>query len=164
MEAIIRKRKKEDAQELAHAIATVWNDTYKGIVNEEFLNNLFNYENDSAEKIKKHIVDQPNYYILEINNRIAGWIYFELDSDKYKDAAEIHSLYILKEYQGKGYGKKLYNFAVDMIKKNKIEKLVIGCLDGNKSNDFYKHIGGKYIKSGLFRDEYKENYYLFNLC
>lgn len=41
--------------------------------------------------------------------------------------------------------------------------LVIGCLDGNPSNEFYKHLGGKYIGNHLFRERYLENIYLFEL-
>lgn len=40
----IRKRKIEYSEELAHAIATVWNTTYKGIVDNEFLIGLLNSE------------------------------------------------------------------------------------------------------------------------
>ena len=40
--------------------------------------------------------------------------------------------------------------------------MIIGCLDGNKSNEFYKHIGGKYIKQRMFeRLGMLENVYLF---
>lgn len=37
MKPLIRKRKIEDSDELAHCIAIVWNTTYKGIVDDEFL-------------------------------------------------------------------------------------------------------------------------------
>ena len=47
--------------------------------------------------------------------------------------------------------------------KKGIKKLIIGCLDGNPSNNFYKHLGGKYIGNDLFREKYIENIYLFEL-
>lgn len=40
---------------------------------------------------------------------------------------------------------------------------MIGCHDSNPANDFYKHLGGKYLNYRLFRDKYKENVYLFEL-
>lgn len=40
---------------------------------------------------------------------------------------------------------------------------MIGCLDGNPSNNFYKHLGGKYLGNSLFREKYIENIYLFEL-
>lgn len=163
MNPVIRKRRISDSEELAHAIATVWNTTYKGIVDDEFLKGIWNREKQSAEKLKNSINEQPHYYVLVLQNKIIGWIYFTLDSDKYESSAEIHSLYILKEYQGNGFGKLLYNYAVEIILKNKIKKLIIGCLDGNPSNNFYKHLGGKYIGNHLFRERYLENIYLFEL-
>lgn len=163
MNPVIRKRKISDSGELAHAIATVWNTIYKGIVDDEFLIGLLNSEKQSAERLKNSINEQPHYYVLVLQNKIIGWIYFTLDSDKYESSAEIHSLYILKEYQGNGYGKLLYNYAVEIILKNKIKKVIIGCLDGNPSNNFYKHLGGKYIGNHLFRETYLKNIYLFEL-
>ncbi len=163
MNPIIRKRKKEDSNELAHAIALVWNTMYKGIVDDDFLKGLLDNEtiNNSAEKLKNSINSQPNYYVLTLQDKIIGWIYYTLDSDKYENAAEIHSLYVLKEYQGNGYGRLLYNYAIKNIMKKGIKKLIIGCLDGNPSNNFYKHLGGKYIGNDLFREKYIENIYLF---
>ncbi len=163
MKPVIRKRKVEDSEELAHCIAVVWNTTYKGIVDDEFLSGLLHSEKQSAERLKHNINEQPYYYVLILQNKIIGWVYFTLESDKYENAAEIHSLYVLKEYQGKGYGKLLYHYAVSILLKHKIRRFVIGCLDGNPSNSFYKHLGGKYIGNYLFREKYLENIYLFEL-
>lgn len=163
MKPEIRKRELKDSDELAHAIAVIWNTTYKGIVDDEFLEGLLQNEKESAEKLRNNLSKQPNYYVLTLDNKIIGWIYFTLDSDKYENAAEIHSLYVLKKWQGRGYGKLLYNYAVDIISQNGIKKLIIGCLDGNPSNEFYKYLGGKYIGNYLFREKYLENIYLFGL-
>ena len=163
MNPIIRKRKKEDSQELAHCIATVWNTTYKGIVDDDLLTNLLNGETENAERLKNNINSQPNYYVLTLDNKIIGWVYFTLENKEYENAAEIHSLYIQKEYQKNGYGKLLYDYATQKILNHGIKKIIIGCLNGNPSNDFYKHLGGKYIGNRLFRDKYLENIYLFEL-
>lgn len=37
--------------------------------------------------------------------------------------------------------------AKEQLKK----KIIISCLKGNKANDFYKHIGGIYIKNRVFK-------------
>ncbi len=163
MKPEIRRRKIEDSDELAHCIAIVWNTTYKGIVDDEFLTGLLDNERQSAQRLKNNINEQPYYYVLLLQNKIIGWVYFTLDSDKYENAAEIHSLYILKEYQGNGYGKLLYNYVIEILLKKKIKKLIIGCLDGNSSNEFYKYLGGKYIGNHFFREKYLENVYLFEL-
>ena len=159
----IRKRRIEDSNELAHAIVIIWNTTYKGIVSDEFLKDLLNNETVIAKNLRKSIKEQPYYYVLISQDKIIGWIYFTLESENLKETAEIHSLYILKEYQGIDYGKLLYNYAINIILKNNLNKVVIGCLDGNPSNEFYKHLGGKYIENHFFKEKYLEKLYLFEL-
>ena len=159
----IRKWTKEDSEELANKIAVVWNTTYKGIVEDEFLKYLLENEKYSAERLKNNLDEQPFYYVLTLENKIIGWIYFTMESDVLKGAAEIHHLYVLKKNQKMSYGKKFYDFAVKKIKENHIHKLVIGCLDKNPANDFYKHLGGKYLTNRLWREHYIENVYLFEI-
>lgn len=147
----IRKRRKEDSEELAHKIAVVWNTTYKGIVEDEFLKHLLASEKYSAERLKNNLNEQPCYYVLTLEKKIIGWVYFTLESD------------LLKEYQQKGYGKKLYDYVVTKIKEKHLHNLVIGCLDKNLANEFYKHLGGKYLTNRLWREKYIENVYLFEI-
>ena len=45
----IRKRRIEYSEASAHAIATVWNTTYKGIVDDDFLKGLLNTQKQSAK-------------------------------------------------------------------------------------------------------------------
>lgn len=72
MNPIIRKRKIEDSTELAHSIALVWNTTYKGIIDDVFFKGLFDYEKESAERLKSNINDQPYYYVLTLQDKIIG--------------------------------------------------------------------------------------------
>ena len=60
MKSEIRKRKIEDSEELAHAIAVVWNTTYKGIVDEDFLIELF----ENATNYER-IVMKPGQFLSE---------------------------------------------------------------------------------------------------
>lgn len=52
MKPEIRKRRIDDSEELAHAIAIVWNTTYKGIVDDKFLTGWLHNEKQSAERLK----------------------------------------------------------------------------------------------------------------
>lgn len=163
MEPIIRKLKKEDASELAQNIAEIWNDTYKGIVSDKFLSGLYDHVEQSAQSLQKEVETNQNFYVIELNNKIIGWSKFDFSTDKYQDAAEIHSLYVLKAYHKKGYGRLLLEFVCNKIKGKNINKVIIGCLEGNPSNEFYKHIGCKFINTSLFREEYTENIYLLEI-
>ena len=42
-------------------------------------------------------------------------------------------------------------------------KMIIGCLKGNLANEFYKHMGGKFIKIRIFEKlQVPENVYYFD--
>ena len=78
----------------------------------------------------------------------------------------MQSLYVLQEYQKNGIGKELIQKAFNEAKKAGYKKMIIGCLEGNKSNGFYKKMGGKFIKKRKFKlpnQTLYENVYKYNL-
>ena len=57
---------------------------------------------------------------------------------------------------------KLIEAGIKELKLMNFDKMVIGCLEGNPSNNFYKHIGGKFIKTRIFENlQLLENVYYF---
>lgn len=98
-----------------------------------------------------------------MDNEIVGFVNIGKTNYKnYSNCGEIHALYILKKYQGYGFGKKLIKAGIDELKKLSCNKMIIGCLDGNLSNEFYKHIGGKKLETRMFEKlQLPENVYLF---
>ena len=49
-----------------------------------------------------------------------------------------------------------------ILKKMGFDKMIIACLVGNPTNEFYKHIGGKLIKKRIFKKlNLLENVYYF---
>ena len=50
MKHIIRKLKSEDYKSVTHVITVAWNETYKGIVPDEILNNMYLNEDERIEK------------------------------------------------------------------------------------------------------------------
>ena len=50
MNYLIRKRTKDDCKAVAHVVTIAWNETYKGIVPEWFLEQLKNNEEERATK------------------------------------------------------------------------------------------------------------------
>ena len=47
--------------------------------------------------------------------------------------------------KGKGFGKILFDKAINELKEMNYDKMIIGCLSENPSNEFYKHMGGKFV-------------------
>lgn len=165
---VIRKKELNDCAAVEKITTIGWQSTYRGIVNDPFLDFLSINEQEritkSIEKIDR--LDKITY-VLELNNNVIGFINFGKSSYKeYNDIGEIFALYLLPEYQHLGYGNALVQKGLHELHKLGYKNAIIGCLSKNKNNEFYKHIGGKLIGTRPFlktMDNLEENIYLFNI-
>lgn len=163
---MIRYYTKEDIAEYQKLVTKVWQETYPGIVNQDFLNELFQTEQQRIELNTMFYNETvKDKLLLEIDNKIVGFTHFgPTDDPLYPNTGEIFALYILKDYQGKGYGKKLIQASIKELIKQGFTSMIIGCISKNPSNEFYKHLGGiiksqrPYPKTG---DNLVENIYYF---
>lgn len=160
---IIRKATIKDSYDITKVVTISWNETYKGIVPNDFLEELKHNEDERNEIFINTFKNQ--HLVLEINNKVVGFVYYDKCNDKELDnCGEIVALYIMNKYKGLGYGRKLVNEAVKELKNMGFDKMIISCLKGNPSNGFYEHIGGKYLKDCIFeRLNLKENVYYYEI-
>lgn len=166
MKYIIRKKERKDCKDVAHVVTVAWNETYKGIVSDEFLNNLYlNEEERAVNSYNKFNENDNHQYVLEVDEKIVGFINVgSSNENEYDNCGEIHALYIISEYKGYGFGKKLIEAGIKELKSEGFNKMVIGCLEGNPSNEFYKHIGGVFVKQRIFEKlQLPENVYYFEI-
>ena len=61
--------------------------------------------------------------------------------------AEIASIYILKDYQKMGIGRKFFEIAIELTKRANKTKFMLNVLDRNSAVEFYKKMGGKIIET-----------------
>lgn len=165
MNYVIRKATIEDYKDIAHIVTIAWNETYKGIVPDWFLDKLKINENERTKNLCDQFGKNGNcQFVLEIDNKIVGFVNLGISTDdEYKDCGEIFALYIIAKYKRNGFGRKLVDEAKKELKNMGFNKMIIACLKGNPSNEFYKHIGGVYIKDGLYkRLGLLENIYYFD--
>ncbi len=164
----VEKSKKEDCRAIVEFITKTWNQTYRGIVNDEFLDNLEKTEEKRYINAMNSFDKRSNMqYIIKKDNKIIAYLKLsKIKNDEYKESIELQSLYVLKEYQKTGIGKELIQKAFNEAKKAGYKKMIIGCLEENKSNGFYKKMGGKFIKKREFNlpnQTLYENVYEYNL-
>ena len=125
---------------------------------------MYKNEDERVKNSYEHFDERDNHqYVLEVDNKIVGFINVgSADNPDFDNCGEIYAVYIIKGYKGYGFGKKLIEYGIKELKDMGYNKMVIGCLDGNKSNEFYKHIGGKFIKTRMFEKlQLPENVYFF---
>lgn len=158
----IRRRERNDCKDISHVVAVSWNETYKGIVSDEFLNDLYNNEERNASNSFINFNEDNNHqFVLEIGGKVVGFV--KVGDSNWNDCGELCAIYILKKYKGLGFGRKLFDAGVNELKKMGFNKMIVGCLKGNPSNEFYKHMGGNLIKTRNYeRLNLPENVYLFD--
>ena len=165
MAYVIRKGRKEDSKAITRIVTQEWNSTYKGMVPDYYLEELKEKEEERTQKLYDKFDIYYNHLVLEENNKVVGFSRYGRTNDLELDyCGELYALYVLDEYHGKGYGKELVEKTKEELKKMGYDKMIIACLKENPSNEFYKHIGGKYIKDGVYlKFNLKENIYYYEI-
>ena len=120
----------QDCAAIAHVVTVAWNETYKGIVPDWFLEELKINVPDRAKKTYDEYDENNNHkYVLEVDNEIVGFTNFGPSMDEeYDNCGEIFALYVLKAFKGNGYGKKLVERDTKELKEMGFDKMIIACL------------------------------------
>ncbi len=141
----IRKSCFEDIEAIVDINIKTWRTTYSNIIDEDF---LFKLEDSiearikrSKERFKSGNTNETTLVAVE-NQKVLGFIVFgkarETEAVNINGFLEIYAVYVLKEAQGKGIGKKLIKEA----SKNH-ENVLIWALKDNPFVGFYKKLGGR---------------------
>ena len=152
MEFIIREALLEDAYKRAVCHVSSWRSAYKGIVPDEVLDNLS--EEEIADKFKKEI-EQKGYtfYCAEYEGKIIGHFNIRRSHDEDKpNAGEVHGIYLIEEFWGKGYGKKMMSCAIDSLKQMGYNEIILWVLEeNNRARRFYEKCG--FVFDGTKKEE-----------
>jgi ribosomal protein S18 acetylase RimI-like enzyme len=133
---IIRKATIEDAEGKGYVHYQSWIETYTGLFPDEVMERL------SLEKSIDNARKYPeNTYVAIVDDKIIGFsCYLESRDEDLEDTGEIMAIYILKEYQGNGVGKKLMEVCYkELSQYSKLSLWVLG--DNKKSVGFYEKEG-----------------------
>jgi len=136
---IITNAKNSDCKGLSYIKHEVWLTTYKGIYSDDKLNNY-----DYKEHEKKFLKNIDGLYVIKDDDKIIGYFSFSYPRHNYKNYNHsLNSLYILKEYQARGIGRRVFEFINKYCRENNIDSYFTNC---NKYNEnalkFYLKMGG----------------------
>lgn len=137
----------DDALSIARVQVDSWRTTYKGIIPNDFLNNL-SYEH-RTELWKKNIAREDNYVVVAENNegQIIGFAdAWKRETNLEENSGDLTSIYLLDEYQGQGIGKKLLKELFEHFKESGYKKIFVEVLEENKTRYFYEYYGAKLVR------------------
>ena len=137
----IRKARAGDERSIAAVIIDTWKVAYRGILPEGFLGAL---TTEKHEKLfKKNIADaKETVLVLEnVHKEIVGVVSGGQDrSGKYD--CELVAIYVLPDYQKKGFGKQLFKAFIEEQKRSKYKSMIVWAFRENRDKGFYKKLGG----------------------
>jgi len=152
-----REAAMEDCYEISKLKGEVWNTTYKEIYSDETLDN---YDVERNKQTFERIIGNPKISLIVAMDveKIIGFISCGKPYRPFRHyEQDIGLLYILKEYQGRGIGKKLFTTAKNHIKNNGYNEFFVSV---NKYNQpaigFYVAMGGSIIHTDEDMDDKKK--------
>ena len=118
-------------------------------------------ENQNIHIISKDTIlndlktNQTLYFVLKSNNNIIGYISFNIVFEN----MDIQSIVIDKNFQKKGFGTYLLNFAIQYAKDNNVINIFLEVRKSNiKAIKLYEKIGFKFIntRKGYYPDNFED--------
>ena len=145
----IRQATSDDAAAIARVQVASWQDTYRGIVPQEFLDSIG--VGDWTERRFRELASPGTgacSHVAEVGNEVVGWAYSGPNRDQDSIyAGELYAIYLLPEYQRRGIGLALTVSAAESLIESGINSMLLWALAENwPARRFYETIGGKHIR------------------
>jgi ribosomal protein S18 acetylase RimI-like enzyme len=141
----IRRAKPSDATAVAEAHDEAWRNAYQGIIPGQELEKLISRRGpawwDSAIRKGSRVI------LLVFGDRIAGYANYGRNRARslFYDG-EIYELYLRPEFQGLGFGRRLFTAARRDLAQSGLRSLIVWALSDNEpAVEFYRALGGRAV-------------------
>jgi ribosomal protein S18 acetylase RimI-like enzyme len=145
----IRKAEPADAEAIAEVHLEAWQGAYSGIIPHRALGAMIGRRGSDwwANAVRR----AASILVIDVGGVVAG--YATVGRNRSRDLpqeGEIYELYIKPEYQGVGFGSRLFAAAQQKLKSHGLKGLVVWALEENASAlDFYAGAGGRDVAEGV---------------
>ncbi len=121
-----------------------WKETYRGLIDDDYLDHVMTLER--CETIARRY--PQNLWVAKDGERVVGFVGCGMSREG-DGLGEIYSIYLLREYQGRGIGRMLMQRALDELRD--ATHIVLWVLRGNAhAIGFYEHCG--FVLDGVTKD------------
>jgi ribosomal protein S18 acetylase RimI-like enzyme len=87
---------------------------------------------------------------MEMDNKLIGWLRYNLFWD---NIPFMNMIYVIEDYQLKGYGKALVSFWENEMSKKGCQNVLASTLSNEEAQHFYRKLGYKDIGGFTFSNE-----------
>lgn len=144
MGSYIRYANKEDADTIALINSKSFQQAFKGIIPDDFLDGRFSYES-LRERLNKELDEGTTSNCIMYKDDIpVGMLTFMKDSYKERDESEIDlgRIYLLPEYWGKNIGIEFIDWLCKELKNKGFVKVALWVVEENlRARKFYEKVG-----------------------
>jgi len=136
----IRAATAEDARAIAHVHVESWRTTYAGIVPDAYLAGL-----DETLRVKlwqEWLGGETVVLVAERKGELVGFAHAGKIREPIESAdAELYSLYLLRDSQGRGIGRGLLRVLAAVLQQQGFTSLGLWVLERNRARGFYESCG-----------------------
>jgi ribosomal protein S18 acetylase RimI-like enzyme len=141
----IRRARASDASAVAATHDEAWRSAYQGIIPGAELDKLISRRGPSwwDSTIRKG----SRITVMQFGDIVAGYANYGRNRAKslFYDG-EVYELYLRPEYQGLGFGRRLFSAARKDMQQSGLKSLVVWALSDNEpSIEFYRAMGGRAV-------------------
>jgi ribosomal protein S18 acetylase RimI-like enzyme len=141
----VRRAKAADAAAIAQTHDDAWRGAYQGVIPGPELDKLINRR--GADWWDSAIRNRSRIAVLSFGDSVAGYANYGRNRARslYYEG-EIYELYLRPEFQGLGFGRKLFQSVRRDLGQSGLHSLVVWALSDNESAvAFYRALGGKAV-------------------
>lgn len=143
---IIRKAKLIDIPEVVDIQITGWQEAYKGIIDDDYLESL-NLEREKRIKKLENNYSNGNFIVAELDNEIVGFCRYVNSNEFSKEVknadCELTVLYVKPSLKNNGIGSALFKHVINEMNDLNKNLMILWCFkDNTLSIKFYEKMGG----------------------
>jgi ribosomal protein S18 acetylase RimI-like enzyme len=141
----IRHAKPEDADGLSRVFEQAWREAYQGIIPGVALERMLARRGPGWWR--STVSRGRPLAVLDIGQGIAGYVSYGRCRDRSLPAkGEIDELYLAPEYQGLGFGRRLFKAVRNDLADRAMDRMIVWALaDNERACSFYETMGGRSI-------------------
>lgn len=141
----IRRAVLTDAANIANVHVKSWQQSYKGLIDSDYLSNMS--IDERTERWKKWLLQKSHIVlVLEDEERnLCGFISGGPIRSHHPYECEVYAFYLLKHVQQKGFGTKMLRRFAAECAANEMKSMIVWVLKDNPSKQAYISLGGKKI-------------------
>jgi GNAT superfamily N-acetyltransferase len=153
----VRPARLEDAGQIALVHVMSWQQAYRGLVPQEYLDSL---DLDQRARAWRRVLEQPDspgraILVMDSGDTLVGFVSLgpARDEDQNPEqVGEVRAIYLLADAWGKGLGRQLMAAAVERLAATGFEQAILWVLDSNvRARRFYE--AGGWFADGTVKDD-----------